>query len=98
MRSHSSWALAAVCATTVGFFGNASGANDADARFRAIYTSEWKWRDEQLPDNEDSQKPIRDHLPKVDPESQAMRLRTWQDVLQKIDAVPRSELSAAEQL
>jgi uncharacterized protein (DUF885 family) len=70
----------------------------ADTRLQAIYADEWKWREEQFPDNEDAQKPIQDHLPKVDPASQAMRLRTWQDVLQKLDGVARAELSAAEQI
>ena len=73
-------------------------APNADARLQRIYNEEWTWREQQFPDNEDAQKPIQDHLPKVDPASQAMRLRTWQDVLQKLDAIPRSELSAAEQL
>jgi len=70
----------------------------ADARLRAIYTAEWKWRDEQLPDTEDTQRPIQDHLPKVDPATQAMRLRTWQDTLHKLDSIPRADLSAAERL
>jgi uncharacterized protein (DUF885 family) len=83
---------------TLGIAGFTSKTNDADARLQAIYTAEWQWRDEQLPDHEDSQKPIRDHLPKTDPASQAMRLRTWQDVLQKLDSIPRAELSSAEQL
>jgi uncharacterized protein (DUF885 family) len=98
MHSLSPWALAAVCAMTLGISGFTSKTNDADARLQAIYTAEWTWRDEQLPDNEDSQKPLRDHLPKTDPASQAMRLRTWQDVLQKLDSIPRAELSSAEQL
>lgn len=75
-----------------------SKTSTADARFQAIYTAEWKWRDEQFPDNEDAQKPIQDHLPKVDPATQAMRLRTWEEVLQKLDAIPRQSLSAVEQL
>jgi len=70
----------------------------ADAQLQAIYADEWKWREEQFPDNEDAQKPIQDHLPKVDPASQATRLRMWQDVLQKLDGVKREELSAAEQI
>jgi uncharacterized protein (DUF885 family) len=73
-------------------------APSADTRLQAIYAEEWKWREEQFSDNEDAQKSIQDHLPKVDPESQAMRLRKWQDVLQRIDAVPRAELSPAEQV
>jgi len=70
----------------------------ADARFTAIYTSEWQWRDAQFADDEDAQKPIQDHLPKVDPATQEMRLRTWQDVLRKLDAIPRAQLSPAERL
>jgi uncharacterized protein (DUF885 family) len=90
---------AALCAMTLLFCGHtARAANDADARLRAIYTAEWKWRDEQIASNEDAQKPIRDHLPKVDPASQAMRLRMWQDVLEKLNSIPRAQLSAAEQL
>src|SRR5450631_1386958 len=98
MHSLSAWALAAVSTMTLSVGAHAATANDADARFQAIYTAEWTWRDSELPDNEDAQKPIQDHLPSVDPAAQAMRLRTWQDVRQKLDSIPRAELSAAEQL
>ena len=91
-------ALAAVSAMSLGLAACTSNDNTADARFQAIYTSEWKWRDQQFPDDEDAQKPIQDHLPKVDPATQAMRLGTWQDVLQKLNSIPRAELSAAEQV
>jgi uncharacterized protein (DUF885 family) len=70
----------------------------ADSRFAALYTAEWKWRQEQFPDDEDSQKPIQDHLPKVDPDTQQMRLKMWQDTLAKLDSIPRAELSAAERV
>ncbi len=98
MHSPSAWAVAAVCATSFGISGYTAKTNDTDARFEAIYTAEWKWRDEQFPDGENATKPIPDHLPKMDPASQAMRLRTWQDVLRKLDSIPRAKLSAAEQL
>jgi uncharacterized protein (DUF885 family) len=68
----------------------------ADERLRVIYTSEWKWRAEQLPDNEDGTRPISDHLPKVDPATQELRLRYWQDTLRRVEAIPRATLSAAE--
>jgi uncharacterized protein (DUF885 family) len=97
MKSLSAWPLAAVCAMTL-MISACAKAPGADARLQAIYADEWKWREEQFPDNEDAQKRIQDHLPKVDPASQAMRLRTWQEVLQKLDAIPRAELSSAEQL
>src|ERR1700720_2132248 len=97
MHSLSPWALAAACVMAL-----ASSActkpPSADTRLQTIYADEWKWRDEQFPDNEDAQKPIQDPLPKVDPASQAMRLRTWQEVLQKLDAIKRAELSPAEQI
>ncbi|MDP9090769.1 MAG: DUF885 family protein [Pseudomonadota bacterium] len=88
--------LTAACALTL--LAACTPAPNADARLQRIYNEEWTWREQQFPDTEDAQKPIQDHLPKVDPASQAMRLRTWQDVLQKLDAIPRSELSTAEQL
>jgi uncharacterized protein (DUF885 family) len=98
MHSLSPFGLAAVSAMTLGLGACTSNTNTADARFQAIYTSEWKWRDQQFPDDEDSQKPIQDHLPKVDPATQAMRLAMWQDVLQKLNSIPRADLSAAEQV
>jgi hypothetical protein len=54
----SPWAVTAVCATTFGISWNDSRANGVDARFQTIYTSEWKWREEQIPHGEDSQKPV----------------------------------------
>jgi uncharacterized protein (DUF885 family) len=65
---------------------------------RSIYASEWKWREQQLADDEDSQKPISDHLPKVDPASQEARLRYWEDILHQLDAIPRAALSPGEQI
>jgi uncharacterized protein (DUF885 family) len=71
---------------------------DADARLQSIYSEEWKWREQQFADDEDAQKRIEDHLPKVDAAAQALRLQKWQDVLQQLEAIPRAQLSPAEQL
>jgi uncharacterized protein (DUF885 family) len=71
---------------------------DADARFQALYTAEWKWREDQFADDEDSQKPIANHLPKVDPAAQDARLKYWEDVLTRLDAIARAELSPAQQV
>jgi uncharacterized protein (DUF885 family) len=97
MHPLSPWSLAAACAITLAASA-CTRAPNADSRLQTIYADEWKWREEQFPANEDAQKPIQDHLPKVDPASQAMRLRTWQDVLQRLDTIPRAELSPAEQI
>jgi uncharacterized protein (DUF885 family) len=72
--------------------------HDADTRLQAIYTAEWKWREDQFAAGEDSQKPISDHLPKVDPAAQEARLHYWEDVLRKLDAIVRADLSPREQL
>lgn len=84
---------AAVCACSP-----QSRQNSADEQLRAIYTSEWKWRTDQQPDGEDGTRPIVDHLPKVDPATQQMRLKYWEDVLRRVEAIPRASLSAPEQL
>jgi len=78
--------------------GCSSKSDSADARLKAIYTDEWKWRLDQFPDNEDSQKPVQDHLPKVDPESQDARLQMWKDTLGKLDSIPRDALSPTERI
>src|ERR1700745_4508555 len=73
-------------------------AQSADERLRGIYIEEWKWRLEQFPGLEGVEKPVPDRLPKVDPATQEMRLKYWQDVLHKLDDVPRAQLSPAEQI
>ena len=65
----------------------------ADERLRAVYTEEWKWRLDQFPGLEGVEKPVPDRLSKVDPATQETRLRYWQDVLHKLDDVPRAQLS-----
>ena len=75
-----------------------SGQHSADERLRAIYDSEWKWRTDQQPDGEDGNRPIVDHLPRVDPATQQMRLKYWQDVQQRLDGIARAQLSTPEQL
>ena len=73
-----------------------ANAQSADERLRGIYTEEWMWRLEQFPGLEGITKPVPDRLPKVDPSTQEMRLRYWQDVLHKLDDVP--PLSPEEQI
>src|SRR2546421_5161267 len=75
-----------------------SGQRAADARLQALYSSEWHWREQQFAGLEDTQKPIWDHLPKVDPETQQARQRYWEEVLRQLQAIARAELSAPEQL
>ncbi len=96
MHTRLLWALAAPCMTLT--ICACTKMPNADARLQSIYSEEWKWREQQFADDEDAQKRIEDHLPKVDAAAQAQRLQKWQDVLQKLAAIPRAELSPAEQL
>ncbi|MDE1939258.1 MAG: DUF885 family protein [Alphaproteobacteria bacterium] len=70
----------------------------ADARLRALYTSEWSWREATFADDEGGNRPIVDHLPKVDPATQAMRLAYWQKVMKELDGIPYAQLSPKEQV
>jgi uncharacterized protein (DUF885 family) len=90
-------AIVALCGA-VSVSGCHSNAEDADARLKALYTAEWTWREEQSADDEDSQKPISDHLPKVDPASQEARLKYWEQTYAKLEAIPRAQLAREEQL
>ena len=74
------------------------GQRKADAGLQSIYTAEWKWREDQFADDEDAQRPISNHLPKVDPAAQEVRLRYWEEVLRKLDAIPQARLSPREQI
>jgi uncharacterized protein (DUF885 family) len=75
-----------------------AAAPSAEERLRAIYTSEWKWRSDQQPDDENGTRPITDHLPHVDAATQEMRLKYWEDVERRLAGIERGQLSAREQL
>jgi uncharacterized protein (DUF885 family) len=71
--------------------------DSADDRFKAIYSAEWTWRQQQFPGLDDEDRAASAHddrLPAVDAATQKQRLKYWQDVLAKIAAIPAAELSA----
>jgi uncharacterized protein (DUF885 family) len=71
------------------------------ARFKALYTSEWSWRQAQnsgLDEDADRTAAVRDRLPKVDAATQADRLRYWSAVRRELDTIPAAELPAEDQV
>ncbi|HEY2274067.1 MAG TPA: DUF885 family protein [Steroidobacteraceae bacterium] len=90
--------LLALAAALAGSCSQEARQQAADERLRAIYEAEWRWRREQLPGGEDSNKPPADHLPKVDPASQQRRREYWEETLGKVNALARADLSPGEQL
>jgi uncharacterized protein (DUF885 family) len=86
--------LGAVAATAP-----ASKALPADARFKAIYTEELKWRQSQKQENEeDDDNGVAASLPRIDAATQARRLAYWQAVMKKLDAIAPEKLSAEERI
>ena len=91
-------ALAAAVVVNILFATHAHSANTADAKLQEIYKTEWAWREDQLAATEDTQKPIADKLPSMSSAAQLERLKYWEEVLEQLDAIPRAELSPAEQV
>ncbi|KQN68950.1 hypothetical protein ASF04_15400 [Duganella sp. Leaf61] len=71
----------------------------ADARFKAIYTEELKWRQTQKQESdEDDDNGVTAALPRIDAATQAKRLAYWQGVLKKLDGIDPASLSGEEHI
>ena len=68
----------------------------ADAKFEAIYTREWAWRNAEF--GRQDGKGIDDHLPRMDQATQDMRQHYWEDTLKQVQAIPRAQLSEKQQI
>jgi uncharacterized protein (DUF885 family) len=79
-----------------------TGAGSADARFKAIYSTEWTWREAQFGRIDEAggagEGAMPNHLPAIDAKAQAARLAYWNDVLKKLDAIKLEALSPDEQV
>jgi len=76
-------------------------AESADDRFKALYTTEWNWRQQQfggLDDEDHASDPANNHLPDVGVVAQHARLAYWNDVFKQLDTIPAAELSAENQV
>ncbi|MHB8447545.1 MAG: DUF885 domain-containing protein [Rudaea sp.] len=91
------WANApdCACAKTA-----APAPGSADAKFVALYTAEWKWRQQQFPgdDDDSATAAVPDRLPRADAKSQQARLQYWNAVLKKLAAIPVGKLSPANRI
>ncbi|HEX8644942.1 MAG TPA: DUF885 family protein [Allosphingosinicella sp.] len=63
----------------------------AEARFKALYEREWRWRQSQEGGGEDEQR-VRPRLPDVTPRTQEARLRYWEQVLAELARIDRGAL------
>ncbi len=87
---------------SLSLLSHAADTNNADAQFKSIYEKEWAWRQAQRGEEEDdgagAYRKVQAQLPKVDAATQETKLRYWTDVLQQLDGISASSLSAAEQV
>lgn len=91
------WADTSDCACTK---TTAPAPGSADAKFVAIYSAEWKWRQQQFPggDDDSATAAVPDRLPRVDAASQDARLRYWDGVLKRLAAIPVGKLTPANRI
>jgi len=69
----------------------------ADARFTAIHTAEWKWRQQQrLEDEEDDVHAVEGRLPHVGAAVQMARQKKWEDTLRQLESIKPEQLSNKE--
>ncbi|WP_454886736.1 DUF885 domain-containing protein [Sphingomonas oryzagri] len=95
MRGFKAGYMVMVAASAIMTTSGAMAADTAeDARFKAIYSTEWTWRQHQRADDEDSGDRISSHLPDVGPAAQAGKLKMWTDVTAKLAAIDPAKLSA----
>ena len=90
-------AMMAASALTMASAGIAAQTSE-DARFTAIYSAEWTWREHQQADDEDSGDRISAHLPDVGPAAQAARLDMWSNVMAQLTTIDATRLSAENRI
>ncbi len=74
-------------------------AQDSNARFKQIYSSEWAWRTGQAGVSASGEvQPNNGRLDQVDAASQQQRLEYWQGVLKQLDGIDAAQLSPANQI
>src|SRR5512146_2158977 len=77
----------------------ALAASPEDARLKALYEAEFKWRRAEEARTEDfGPQSLTDRLPRVEPASQARRLAYWDKVLAELDRIPLEKLSPEERV
>jgi uncharacterized protein (DUF885 family) len=87
-------AIATVVLTTAAARAQTPAPGSADARLKALYTTEWNWRQQEL----GGRGAANDRFPRVDAASQQARYEYWTRALATLDSIPFAELSAEEKV
>jgi len=90
--------LSTACVALVVAISPAQAVTSADARFKTIYTKEWKWRvTERLARAEDD-RGVSPTIARVDAAAQETRRRYWEGILRELDTIQPAALSPAERI
>ncbi|WP_432277774.1 DUF885 domain-containing protein [Lysobacter stagni] len=86
--------LATALSAQLALLSSTAVAGPVDDRFEAIYTKEWKWRQDELAmsDEDSDTSGSRHRLPSVDAASQKARLKVWDDVLAQLKGIDAAQL------
>jgi uncharacterized protein (DUF885 family) len=76
----------------------AYAAPSADARFKTIYTKEWKWRVTERLARAEDERGVSPTIARVDAPAQEARRAYWEGILQELDAIRPAELSPDERI
>ncbi|SFC45402.1 DUF885 domain-containing protein [Massilia yuzhufengensis] len=76
----------------------ALAATSADARFKTIYTKEWKWRVAERLARAEDDRGVSASLARVDAPAQEARRVYWEGILKELDALSPAGLSPAEKV
>ena len=90
------FAPAAVAATSAAVVSTTATA--ADARFKDIYTKEWKWRIAERLARDENAPNASPAYARVDDAAQEARRVYWAAILKELDAIPPGALSPAERI
>ena len=90
------FAPAAVAATSAAAVS--ATATAADARFKDIYTKEWKWRIAERLARDENAPNASPAYARVDAAAQEARRVYWAGILKELDAIPPGALSPAERI
>ena len=90
-------AVAATSAPAAAVNANPTAAA-ADARFKDIYTKEWKWRIAERLARDDNAPDANPGYARVDAAAQEARRVYWAGILKELDAIRPAELSPAERI
>ena len=90
--------LSTACIVLAVAMAPSQAATGADARFKTIYTKEWKWRVSERLARADDERGVSPGMARVDAAAQEARRRYWEGILQELDTIAPAALSPDERI